>query len=48
MRNIFEMLAEGIGRNIDILLFSETKIDESFAIAQLKLNRNGGGLLFVC
>ena len=56
MRNKFEMLAEGIGGNIDILLVSETKIDESFPIAQFKLNgfsmpyrldrnKNGGGLL---
>ena len=56
IRNKFEMLCEFIHGNIDILLISETKIDDSFPTSQFMIpgfttpfryNRscNGGGLL---
>ena len=56
IRNKFDMLCEFIQRNLDILLVSETKIDESFPSAQFKIpgfatpfrydkSSNSGGLL---
>ena len=59
IRNKFEMLCEFIQGNLDILLISETKIDESFPSAQFiipgfstpfrydKSNDSGGLLLYV-
>ena len=57
IRNKFEMLCEFIDGNIDILLISETKIDESFPPSQFFIpgfstpfrydrSGNAGGLLF--
>ena len=60
VRNKFEALKFIINRNIDIILLSETKLDDSFTSAQFMLknfgvpyrlnrNSNGGGLLlYVC
>jgi len=56
IRNKFDILADIIGKNIDILLISESKIDASFPNSQFKLpgfsdpfrldrTVNGGGLL---
>ena len=59
IRNKFDALSYIIGNNIDIILISETKIDDTFSRAQLFIkgfsasyrqdrNRLGGGvLLFV-
>ena len=57
IRNKFEMLCEFINGNVDILLISETKIDESFPTYQFSISVfsspfrydrscNAGGLLF--
>ena len=57
IRNKFEALKFIIGNNIDILLISETKLDDSFLSAQFLIkgfsapytfdrNSKGGGLLF--
>ena len=57
IRNKFEALKFIIGNNIDILLISETKLDDSFPSAQFLIkgfsapyrfdrNSKGGGLLF--
>ena len=60
IRNKFEFLEEIVGENIDILIVSESKIDETFHIGQFTMHhyhtsfredRNGkwGGLiLFIC
>ena len=60
LRNKFEALQYIINRNLDIMLLSETKLDDSFTPAQFMLknfgipygfdrNSNGGGLLlYVC
>ena len=56
IRNKFEMLSDQIKGNIDVLLVSETKIDDSFPIGnflidgfstpyRLDRNSNGGGLM---
>ena len=56
IRNKFEMLSDQIKGNIDVLLVSETKIDDSFPIGnflidgfstpyRLDWNLNGGGLM---
>ena len=56
IRNKFEMLKEVIGNKIDILLISETKLDDTFPLSQFilegftppyRLNRteHGGGLM---
>ena len=56
IRNKFEMLSGMVKRNIDILVISETKIDETFPVSQFMIqgfstpyryNRtiNGGGIL---
>ena len=56
LRNKFEALKCIINRNLDIILLSETKLDDSFPLAQFMLknygilyrlerNSNGGGLL---
>ena len=46
IRNKFEMLSDQIKGNIDVLLVSETKIDDSFTIGNfLTLSRLGGGLV---
>ena len=34
-----------IKENIDILMISETKVDDSFPNGQLNLNRNDGGIM---
>ena len=58
VRNKFEALKFIINRNIDIILLSETKLDDSFTSAQFMLknfgipyrlnrNSNGGGLYFM-
>ena len=57
IRNKFELLANAVTGNVDVLLISETKIDSSFTNAQFtikgftptyRLDRNqyGGGLIF--
>ena len=38
LRNKFEFLVEFIRGKVDILMISETKIDESFPLGQLKVN----------
>ena len=60
LRNKFEALQYIINRNLDIILLSEAKLDDSFPSAQFMLknfgvpdrlnrNSNGGGLLlYVC
>ena len=56
IRNKFELLVSQIASNIDVLMISETKIDESFPTSQflidgfsspdrLDRNSNGGGIL---
>ena len=56
IRNKFEMLSDQIKGNIDVLLVSETKIDDSFpngnflidgfsTLYRLDRNSNGGGLM---
>ena len=56
IRNKFELLVPQIASNIDVLMISETKIDESFTISQflidgfsshyrLDRNSNGGAIL---
>ena len=58
VRNKFEVLTYIIDNNIDLLLISETKLDDSFPTAQFQMkgfsvpyrydrNGKGGGLLFV-
>ena len=57
IRNKFEFLEDVINRNLDIILLSETKLDDSFPSAEFILKRygvpyrfdrnfKGGGLLF--
>ena len=59
IRNKLDMLADLIKSKVDILLVSETKIDDSFPSAQFKTtgfsipytmgrNENGGWHYFVC
>ena len=60
VRNKFEVLTYIIDNNIDLLLISETKLDDSFPTAQFQMNgfsvthrydRNGKGsglLLYIC
>ena len=38
IRNKFDCLSEQVKRNIDILLFSETKIDDSFPVGQFTID----------
>ena len=56
IRNKFEFLKEIVGKNIDILLVSESKIDDTFPIGQFTMqhyhtpfredrNGKGGGLI---
>ena len=56
IRNKFELLSEQIKGNVDLLMISETKIDDSFPVGQFliegfctpyRLDRNlkGGGIL---
>ena len=56
IRNKFDMLSSMIKDNIDILMFSETKVDSSFPQAQFRMdgyappfryerNSHGGGIL---
>ena len=56
MRNKFDFLTHQVKGNIDILMISETKLDESFPVGQFlidgysvpyRLDRdgNGGGIL---
>ena len=56
LRNKFEFLVEIIRGKVDILMISETKIDESFPLGQFKINdfnapfrldrnSNGGGIM---
>ena len=56
IRNKFELLSEQIKGNVDVLMISETKIDDSFPVGQFliegfctpyRLDRNskGGGIL---
>ena len=56
LRNKFEFLVEFIRGKVDILMISETKIDESFTLGQFKINgfnapfrldrnSNGGGIM---
>ena len=57
LRNKFELLTHQIKDNIDILMISETKLDESFPTSQFFMNGfssphrldrkcNGGGILY--
>ena len=57
IRNKFDFLAQQVKGNIDILMISETKLDESFLVIQFLIdgysvpfrfdrNGNGGGILF--
>ena len=57
IRNKSEMLKEAIGKKIDILLISETKLDNTFPLSQFSLERfaslyrldrtdHGAGLFF--
>ena len=41
LRNKFEVLQFIINRNLDIILFSETKLDDSFPSAQFTLKNFG-------
>ena len=56
IRNKFDFLAQQVKGNIDILMISETKLDESFPVGQFLIdgysvpfrfdrNKNGGGIL---
>ena len=56
LTNKFEFLVEFIRGKVDILMISETKIDESFPLGQFKINgfnapfrldrsSNGGGIM---
>ena len=56
IRNKFELLSEQIKGNVDVLMISETKIDDSFPVGQfliegfctpysLDRNSKGGGIL---
>ena len=45
LRNKFELLTHQIKDNIDILMISETKLDESFPTTQFFMN--GGILLYI-
>ena len=50
IRNKFDCLSEQVKGNIDILLISETKIDDSFPVGQFIIDRldcncHGGGLM---
>ena len=47
IRNKFETLVSLVTSDIDILMISETKIDESFPLSQFMIDRNahGGGIL---
>ena len=55
IRNKFELLRDNIGDLLDVIMISETKIDESFPVNQFALNGytpyrldrsgNGGGIL---
>ena len=56
IRNKFDFLAQQVKGNIDILMISETKLDESFPVGQFLINGdsvssrfdrngNGGGIL---
>ena len=57
IRNKFQFLASQVINNVDVLLVSETKLDDSFPTAQFLLDgflkpyrldccSNGGGILF--
>ena len=59
VRSKFEALTYIIGNTIDLLLISETKLDDSFPIAQFQMkgfsvpyrydrNGKGSGLLYIC
>ena len=56
LRNKFEMLVSSIGVNVDMLMISETKLDESFPVSQflmpgfenpihLDRSSSGGGIM---
>ena len=56
MRNEIHLLADQIKKNVDVLVISETKLDDSFPAGQFKItgyaspfrldrNQNGGGIL---
>ena len=45
IRNKFDSLVDIIKENIDILMISETEVDDSFPNGQLNLNRNDGGIM---
>ena len=54
IRNKFELLADGINKNLDIFMISETKLDETFPTRQFFiegfsmpyiLDRNGHGVV---
>ena len=40
IRNKFEALVDGVNQNLDILLISETKLDNSFPAAQFMIKNN--------
>ena len=59
LRNEFDFLVPQVKGYIDILMISETKLDESFPIGQflidgysvpfsLDRNENGGGIFIIC
>ena len=39
IRNKFELLSEQVKGNVDVLMISETKIDDSFPVGQLLIER---------
>ena len=49
LRNIFEFLVEFVRGRVDILMISETKLDESFSLGKFKINGFNGEsiMLFV-
>ena len=60
IRNKFDSIKTMLTRNIDILMITETKLDDSFPVSQFEIdgfnapfrqdrNKNGGGiLLYIC
>ena len=45
IRNKFDLLVDQIKGNVDIMVISETKLDESFPNGQFKIPGFGGGVM---